>query len=103
MADIFQPQPQLDTVRIRTERVMKLVSRRLLTTEEALQGLRLADRGIDPDSPSSEALRGILQGMTEEEALSWLAQTGLLQDETAKIHELHVYVDGYLTARLDML
>jgi len=100
--DIFQPQPQLDTVRVRTERVMKLVSRRLLTMEEAVGGLALGDASIDPDAPSGVALRRLLHGMSKEDAMRWIAESGLLENEVVAVHVVRVYIDGELAHERDM-
>jgi len=100
--DIFQPQPQLDTVRVRTERVMKLVSRRLLTMEEATGGLILGDAFIDPDRPSGDALRALLQSMGRDYAKRWIAESGMLENEVIAVHTLRVYIDGELAYEQDM-
>lgn len=96
-ADIFQPQPQLDTVRIRTERVLKFVSRRLMLTTQALEGCYPPEAaGIDPDLPSEDIVATTIQAMGKAELMAWIAEHGMLENEVAIVHTLRVYVNGKL-------
>lgn len=102
-SDIFQPQPQLDTVKVRTERILKYVSRRLIPTQQAVEDMLAPEAvWIDRDLPSAEYVSQMLEQLDKSQTLSWLARSGLLENEVALVHSVRIYINGQLIREQDM-
>lgn len=96
--DIFQPTPQLETVRVRVERTMKFVSRELMDGYKALGGQTMESAGIDPDTPLESAAAQMVRAWagSKDGIMGYLAQWGLMEKETCIIHHVKVFVGGQL-------
>jgi hypothetical protein len=101
--DIFNPVNTTYT-RVRVERTLKFVSRKLMDEYTALGGESMEALNIDPDVPMNRAHTMIIRGWahSSDGILGYLAQWGMLECEVQVIHHIKVFVDGELAYEQEM-
>ena len=105
-SDIFQPQPELDTVRVRVERTIKFVSRDLMDAYKAMGGETMEAMGVDPDAPLRLGATQVLRSVAHTKGagiFSWLAEWGMLEKEQTVVHHVKVFMDGQLVHEEDLV
>lgn len=97
-SDIEVQKPEQEIARVRVERTLKFVSRDVQNAAKAVGGGILADRGIDPDTPTKELASDTIRkwAASREGVFGYLAQWGLLEKEVVVIHIVKIFVDGEL-------
>lgn len=85
-------------VRVRAERTLHFVARRVMEEYTALGGESLEELGIDPDVPLAQATTMLIRGWahSEDGILGYLAQWGLLEGEVMVVQNIKIFVDGEL-------
>lgn len=85
-------------VRVRVERTMKFVSRKLMDTYEALGGETMEELGIDPDAQLDHATTQVIRGWAHgrDGITGWMAQWSMFDSEVIAVNHVKVFVDGKL-------
>ena len=101
--DLFIPENAVFT-RVRVERTIKFVSRKLMDEYTALGGDSMEKLGIDPDTPLNRAHTMVIRGWahSDDGIMGYLAQWGMLECEVQVIHHIKVFVDGELAHEQEM-
>lgn len=91
-------------VRVRVERTMKFVSRKLMDEYTALGGDSLEQLGIDPDAKLSHATTQLIRGWahSRDGIMGYIAQWDFLDSEVIVINNIKVFVDGQLAHEEDV-
>lgn len=90
--------------RVRVERSIKFVSRKLMDEYTALGGDTFESAGIDPDTPIGRAHTQVIRGWAHgrDGIMGYLAQFFFLESEVQMVHQVRIYVDGELVHQEDL-